>query len=185
MSSLERTLFTRRSVVLGLALGAAALAGGCQVRPLYADVSGTGASTDDDMRSIRVKFDRPDDNDETRVLQRIRNELIFAFTGGGEPAAPKYELNLLLSQREAEIGIQKFEDVPTTRLVSFVATFTLSDLAKQETVISATSFANASYDFSSQRFANIRAKRDAEDRAATAIANNIRTRVAAALASKK
>ncbi|ODN72117.1 hypothetical protein [Methylobrevis pamukkalensis] len=173
----------RRTVLSLMLLGGAAVVAGCQVRPLYADRA-DGVSTNDDMRAIAVKYDRPSDDDITRILQKLRNELAFDFSGGGEALPPRFELRLFLSERESEVGIEEDQDVPAARLVSITATFTLTDLESRTVVISGTSFATASYDFSSQRFANIRALRDAEDRAAVSLAANIRTRVAAALATR-
>ena len=50
-------------------------------------------------------------------------------------------------------------------------------------VVKGTTFARASYAASLQRFANIRAQRDAEDRAAKVLAEQIRTRIAGYLAT--
>jgi len=58
------------------------------------------------------------------------------------------------------------------------------ETASQKTVLTGTSFANAAYDFSNQRFANIRAQRDAQNRAGTVIADDIHTKLAAFFAEK-
>jgi LPS-assembly lipoprotein len=52
-------------------------------------------------------------------------------------------------------------------------------------VTSGTSFANAAYDYSQQGYANVRAKRDAENRVATAVAGDIRNKLAVWFASRR
>ncbi len=176
---------TRRVVLAGLGLAAlAATLAGCQVRPLYADRAGAGPEVTKELAAVAIKFDEPRDNDDRRRLQALRNDLIFAFTGGGGAPEPRYELRLFLSTRSAELGIEQYQDVPAARMIAITATFTLTDLTTRSVVMSGTSFANASYDFSSQRFANIRAERDAENRAVDTLARNIQARVATALATR-
>ncbi len=63
-------------------------------------------------------------------------------------------------------------------------TFVLSDIATRKTLMTGKSFATASYDFSNQRFANLRAKRDAEERAAKAVAQDIQARIAGYFATR-
>ena len=63
------------------------------------------------------------------------------------------------------------------------ATYVLSDRATDKTLTTGRSFASASYDFSTQRFANLRAKRDAEERVAKTVADDIQSRIAAYFAT--
>ena len=60
------------------------------------------------------------------------------------------------------------------------ASFTLIELATGKTVMGGRTFARVSSDYpgQQQRFARLRARLDAEDRAAKVIAENIRTRLA-------
>jgi LPS-assembly lipoprotein len=60
------------------------------------------------------------------------------------------------------------------------ATYTLTEIATGKIVVTGTTFSRVSYDIpgSIQRFARSRAFRDAEDRAANEIAENIQTRLA-------
>ena len=74
---------------------------------------------------------------------------------------------------------------PTTALPSsenygIDAQYNLIDLATNKSVMTGTTFARVSYDIPGQlqRFARARAFRDAEDRAANEIAENIQTRLA-------
>jgi LPS-assembly lipoprotein len=63
---------------------------------------------------------------------------------------------------------------------SLNATFTLTEIATKKVVLTASTFARASFDIpgSAQRFARQRAWRNAEDRAVELISDNIRNRLA-------
>ena len=69
---------------------------------------------------------------------------------------------------------------PDIQNTALNATYTLTDLATGKAVVSASTFARVSYDIpgQEQRFAGVRGLRDAEDRAAKDIAENIRSRLA-------
>ncbi len=65
------------------------------------------------------------------------------------------------------------------------ATYTLTDVATGKKVVSGTTFSRVSYNIpgQQQRFAGDRGLRDAENRAAKVIAENIRTRLASYFAA--
>ena len=60
------------------------------------------------------------------------------------------------------------------------ATYTLTDLATGKTVVTGQTFSRVSYNIpgQQQRFAGARGRRDAENRAAKVIADNIKSRLA-------
>jgi LPS-assembly lipoprotein len=164
-------------VVVG-ALALSVAVSGCQVHPLYADIGGPMiAGPREELAAIEVG------SPKTRVEQVFRNELLFRLTGGGGGGdglpAPRYSLRYLFSQSCSPLAIERVEDLPGAVLVTLNATFILTDSSDGRTLLTGSTFAAASYDFSSQRFANVRAQRDAEDRAATTIAENINARLAA------
>ncbi len=161
-----------RIVALALALVAAA----CNVRPLYAPLP-DGSTASDSLRSIEI-LEIP-----TRVGQRLRNDLVFGFNGGGEALAARYELKIVLTETLASVSVEQFSDTPAARLLRLDATFILRDINTGKSMMSGSSFASASYDFSEQRYANIRAERDAQNRAARVIADDIRLRIAAHFAT--
>lgn len=178
MSSPDRA---RRRILAGLGLGLAGALAGCQVRPLYA--GGAAASAVDGpvlatMRRIAIEAQKE------RVAQVLMNELIFELRGGAALEAPLYTLRLISTTRKSELAIQEREDVPTANLIALTTTYTVTENVTGRVITSDTVFTTASYDFSSQRFANLRAERDAEDRAAKAAAEDIRLRLAATLATK-
>jgi LPS-assembly lipoprotein len=171
----------RRAVVLALAAGAAAALAGCQVRPLYAEWSADGAAdTGADARLRRVAVEVQKD----RVGQELMNQLIFALRGGSDLVDPAYTVRLIVRTRKSEVAIQEREEVPTANMITVTTTYTLSENVSGRVITSDTIYTTASYEFSSQRYANLRAERDAENRAVRTAANDIRTRLAIALSAE-
>ncbi|AXS38803.1 LPS assembly lipoprotein LptE [Breoghania sp. L-A4] len=164
--------------LFGVLLAAGVALGGCNVRPLYGTTLGAGGQTYEKLAAIQI------DPAKDRVEQVLRNELIFMFQRGGEAAPTRYRLRTILNQSRSAVAVEELADVPAAYLVAMTASFLLIDADTDETLLTGTSFANASYDFSNQRFANLRAARDAEDRAAKVIADDIRTRIASYFATK-
>lgn len=145
----------------------------CQVRPLYLSTDGAHSNIPD-LKSIEIQVDSRADV----ARQALLNELIFALRGGDSLLEERYNLSILLTKRSQRVAVEEFEDVPNAFFVELVASFTLFDNTTRRTLLTGESFSNSSYDFSSQRFANIRAERDADQRAATVIAKDIQTRLA-------
>ena len=113
-----------------------------------------------------------------RVGQRIRNELIFLFTGGNTPAEPNYRLDI--AYRESVNGLlYKRTDDASGKIYAIDATFTLRDREGKTVLMEGKSHARAGFDKLVSTFTNIRAQRNAENRAAKDIAKDINTRIAA------
>ncbi len=174
MSSSDRKGASRRAV-LGVAL-AAALAGGCTVRPVYMQTA-TGGAPMADLSAISVA------QVGDRVAQEVRNNLIFAFTGGKPAAPPRYDLTLNVNTSETRLGFEKDETAPAYQ-VTVAVKFELKDIATGRSILRSSSNGVASYDRSNQNFANVRARIDAEDRAAQAVADQLQLRLAIALAKE-
>ncbi len=168
------------SLAFALTIGLAAGLGGCtSVQPLYGSLDGKPSPAAAEMRNVTFAIA------DSRLSQHIRNELIFGFYGGeGTPDKAIYRLSIRVNENNVPVGVQRLEDVPAAYLQQLNATYTLVEISTQKTILTGTSFANAAYDFSSQRYANVRAQRDAENRAATVIAGDIRTKVAAFFVSR-
>ncbi len=171
MSSSDRTTFARVRLAGALALalvGLTACADG-GIRPLYGKMS----NAPDALRHIDVAS-------TGRVGQVITNELNFAFYGGsGQPEKPvRWRLDITPNQTEVAVGLDRHQNLATGYIEQVSVTWVLTEVGTGRTVTSGTSFANASYDYSAQRFADIRAQRDAANRAATVVAGDIRTRIA-------
>jgi LPS-assembly lipoprotein len=155
------------------------LASACTVRPLYAPAGSIapGAATTTQLSSISVK------PEATRYGLEVRNHLIFLLNGGkGEPASPVYTLALnVTSLREAAAIIQVGdEDEPTAGTITVASRYTLTKDGKP--VAQGRRQVTSSFDAPRQEFANLRAARDAENRAARELAELVRLAVAQDLA---
>ncbi|WP_067224259.1 LPS assembly lipoprotein LptE [Stappia indica] len=178
----------RRRTLAVLVMGAALLAGACQVRPLYGTIGGPGGSTPavtTELAAIDIDtVETASVEDLDRVGQVLRNELIFGFRRGREGGEPRYRLRILIDRPLNEVGVERLADVPSAYTVTVNASYVLSEIGTGRTVTTGRAFGSASFDFSSQRFANLRAERDAEDRAAKMVAADIQTRLAGFFASR-
>ena len=174
----RRNRFHGLALLGGVMLASSLALGGCNVRPLYGTTLGAGGQTYEKLAAIQI------DPAKDRVAQVLRNELIFMFQRGGAAAPTRYRLRFILNQSKSAMAVEELADVPAAYVVAMTASFQLIDTQTDQTLFTGNSFANASYDFSTQRFANLRAARDAEDRAAKVIADDIRTRVASYLATE-
>jgi LPS-assembly lipoprotein len=157
-----------------MAFAAVLFLSACTVQPVYGPTPG-GAAVSQTLRSITIE---PVD---TRVGQVVRNRLLFYLTGGGVPADPHYRMNLRVTSSETPLGITREGSAPVYS-VTVTTSYTLYKIGSDEIVLRETARGTASYDRYSQNFANIRALRDAENRAAEVAASEIRLRVAAATA---
>jgi len=116
-----------------------------------------------------------------RVGHYLVEELKFETDGSGNRPPPRYRLTLTATSAAVgtivDIGSQRAD----AAVVMVNATYSLAEIVGGRIVISGAANASASYDRTEQRYANVRAARDAEIRAATVLADQIRTRLAVAL----
>lgn len=175
-----------RSAALALLLLGMA---GCQVRPLYLDAAQGGPlSPTPDLRAIVIDpvANNPAVVEENRVAQVLRNELLFLFRGdGGGPDQELYRLRIISSVSTDPLAVELEEDLPSAVLLTMRGTFILSEIATERTLLTGSATTTASYDFSSQRFSNVRAQRDAGTRAAKSMAENLSARIAAYFAARR
>ncbi len=164
-----------------LALALAGLTAGC-FQPLYGDqVTVGGAGIRDKMSAVEVApVTTAAGVRLPRVAGEVRNELIFHLTGGGEANTASYRLFVNIGAT----NLQVIADPNTARTdvqnYGIDAGYRLVEVGTGKQVISGSSFARVSYDTpgQQQRFAGSRGLRDAENRAAKVIAENIRSRLA-------
>jgi LPS-assembly lipoprotein len=115
-----------------------------------------------------------------RVGQRVRNELIFQNTGGGTPAPPAYRLEIVLRENLTSTLVRK-DGESLSQIYSLDANFRLVSIADNRTILQGVSFGRAGFERYSSVLANVRAKEDAENRAAKTVATDIKGRIAAFL----
>ena len=144
---------------------------GC-LQPLYGKLDG---HLNDELQSIAV------DPIPDRIGHYLGNELIFAFNGTGSEISPKYRLHVSLIEKVQTPLVDTFAGRASAATIYVEANYKLTSLVDGKSIAEGTATGLASYDRTAQRFANLRAARDTEIRNAKALADQIRTRIAAAL----
>jgi LPS-assembly lipoprotein len=93
---------------------------------------------------------------------------------------PTHRLVLRFTSSRSSLMVDPNTGLPTSENYGIDAQYNLIEIATNKSVMTGTTFSRVSYDMpgSYQRFARSRAYRDAEDRAAQEIAENIQTRLA-------
>ena len=168
---------TRLCAVLALA----GLTAGC-FQPLYgeqASVGGPAVTRQAEQR--RGRADRRAERHPARPRRRRgAQQLIYDLTGGRGAAATNYKLDIRLSSSQMQVIVDINTARPDIQNYGIDATYTLTDIATGKKVVSGQTFSRVSYNIpgQQQRFAGERGLRDAENRAAKVIADNIHSRLA-------
>jgi LPS-assembly lipoprotein len=159
----------------------AALTAGC-FQPMY-------AARTDDTPGLREKLmgvevppvDKLNASREARIGVEIRNALAFKLYGEATGLPPTHRLVLRFTNTHSSLIVDPITALPTSENYGIDAQYNLIEIASNKSVMTGTTFSRVSYDIPGQlqRFARARAFRDAEDRAAHEIAENIQTRLAA------
>ena len=170
-----------RNLRIAAVLALAGLNAAC-FQPLYATRSVNGG-VPIGAALAQVQVERiavPNGSPESRLALEIENALNFELTGGGGMNSPTHKLTVRMTTARSSI----ITDVATGRVEAEItgidSNFTLIELASGKNVLNGRTFARVSSDYpgQQQRLARVRARLDAEDRAAKVIAENIRTRLA-------
>jgi len=163
--------------LVALAVGALALAG-CGFQPLYGSNTTTanGTRLSEAMASVDVT------PIPGRVGQKVRNELIFANTGGDYAAPQKYQLKIAIRERVIDQLVRISGDAKG-QVYQLEASFRLVDSATGKLIHQGSAVSRAPYSRYQEVFANVRARYNAEDRAARTVSESIKTQVAAFLAT--
>ncbi|MEL7047469.1 MAG: hypothetical protein AAFO75_00650 [Pseudomonadota bacterium] len=169
-------LALRKTIAITLAATLAVSVAGCGTsgfRPIYA--AGTGVS--ERLAQVNVA------PIPGRVGQRIRNELIYQTTGGAGAAEPSYRLEVAIRESVQSSLVEESGD-SQAQTYTLDASFRLVDLASQEVVLTGKSYSRAPFQRFNSVFTNVRARQDAENRAATTVGNELKTRLESFLASR-
>ncbi len=147
---------------------------GCGFQPLYGGTTAGGQRLSAVMASVDV-VPIPG-----RVGQRLRNELIFYNTGGGNQAPARYKLEIAIKEKVTDQLVQITGDA-TGQVYQLDAAFKLIDAANGQILYQGKAISRAPYNRFQEIFANVRARYDAENRAARTVAESVRTQIAAFL----
>jgi len=189
MSSSSAPRLVRTVARAALVLALAGLTAGC-FQPLYGSgANGPAAGTAnvaDRMSSVEVEqIAAPAATPLARLAVEVRNDLIFDLTGGGPAASSAYKLRINLSTSTRQVIVDISSARPEIQNYGINASYSLIDNGTGKTLFTSNTFSRVSYNIpgQQQRFAGDRGLRDAENRAAKVISENIRNRVASYFAA--
>ena len=176
--SLARTGIVARLIAVA---ALAALTAGC-FQPMYAEHTDGTPGLREKLMGVEIPpvADKPNASREARVGVEIRNALAFKLYGNATGMPPTHKLVLRFTTTRSSLIVDVNTGLPSSENYGIDAQYNLIDIATDRSVMTGTTFSRVSYDMpgSYQRFSRSRAFRDAEDRAAQEIAENINSRLA-------
>jgi LPS-assembly lipoprotein len=143
---------------------------GCGFQPLHGPTA-SGANLDDVLKTVDIV------TIPGRTGQQVRNELIFGTTGGGESGPRVYRLEVAIKQSISHTFATTTGNVQG-QTFELAAEFKLVRITDNQVVFKSSTGAHAAYDKVQSVFADVRAQRDAENRAARTVAEAIKTQIA-------
>src|SRR6476620_10414070 len=175
--SLARTRIAARLLAVA---ALAALTAGC-FQPMYAERGdGTPGLREKLMGVDLPPINKANASREARVGVEVRNALAFKLYGTATGMPPTHRLEIRFASSKTSLIVDPNTGLPNSENYGIDAQYNLIEVVSGKSVMTGTTFARVSHDMpgSYQRFARNRALRDAEDRAANEIAENINTRLA-------
>jgi LPS-assembly lipoprotein len=120
-----------------------------------------------------------------RIAVELQNDLIYNFTGGSGESGKTHRLVITLSTQTQQVIVDITTARPDVQQFGINVSYTLVEIGTGKAVVSDSTFARVSFDNpgQQQRFANARGQRDAENRAAKVISDNIKARLASYFAA--
>jgi LPS-assembly lipoprotein len=178
MSSAKIRIVARLMIVAALA----AMTAGC-FQPMYAEHSDGSPALREKLAGVELpQLHYPNASQEARLGVEIRNALAFKLYGSATGGTPTHHLDMKIQLSRTSLIVNQATGLPTSENVGVDAQYNLIDNATNKSVMTGSTFSRVTYDLPGatqlQRFARDRALRDAEDRAALEIADNIQTRLA-------
>jgi len=168
---MPRPLSRRRLFHLVAGAGATSLLGACGFQPIYGRQDGRRPSFDAFAEVAIAEIPE-------RIGQLIRNRLLDQVNPYGEPSAARYTLGIVYSRNRLGIAVDRDQTVTRYNLI-LVASYVLTENASRTTVTRGSTRAVAAFNVVSSEFANIAAERDAEQRTAVTVADDIALRLGA------
>ena len=174
MSSLKLKSLAHVVLVAGLSLGLSAC-----FRPLHGPTA-SGQS----LQTVLASIDVPEVEWPSNLANTghyLRSELIYALNGSGSDVPKRYNLRLSLSQGLTTPIVDSESGRALSATLTGNLTYTLTTADGKTVITQGTATSAATYDRFEQRFATLRAGRDAEIRLARELAQQVRTRLQATL----
>jgi LPS-assembly lipoprotein len=167
----------RVAVVATLALNLSAC-----FRPLYGPTA-SGEPMAALLASVQVD-DVAMAQGQERLGHYLRSELIFDLDGSGQPSTKRYRLKMQGSESVQTPIVSSQTGRAEAGTIVGTVKYALEDLSGTKIISEGVATSTATYDRSIQRFASLRAARDAEIRLAKVLAEQIKTRIASVLVTK-
>lgn len=181
MSSSSRLRFARLVVLAGVAAGTTLGLSGC-FRPLYGP-----AASGEALQTVLASIDVPElkwADSQARIGHYLRSEIVFALNGSGMSVPKRYKLDLSLNQTLSTPIVDSESGRAQSATIGGTLAYTLTSLDGTTVYTKGVATSSATYDRFDQRFATVRAARDAEIRLARVLAEQVKTRLAATLATR-
>jgi LPS-assembly lipoprotein len=159
-------------LLAALAVTAAISLAGCGIQPLYGTTAG-GSRLAAAMAGVDIT------PIPGRVGQRVRNELIFENTGGSGQTGTTYKLDIVIKESLTN-ELVKISGDAKSQVYELDVTFKLIS-NDGRVVLEGKATSRAPYERFETIFSNVRARYDAENRAARTVAESIKVRIAAYL----
>lgn len=172
----SRRSFLLAMLAVSIAAPIVSACGDAGFRPLYGSSALGGGNVTEKLAKVEMA------PIPGRVGQRIRNELIFQATGGGNAPSPAYRLEVAIREGKTSTLIRSDGDAQS-QIYSIDASFQLIRIADKAVVLTGKSYGQASYERFTSIYSNVRAEKDAEDRAAKTVGEELKSRLAAYLST--
>lgn len=163
-------------IVISATLGLTAC-GSSGFRPLYASGGAYGSGLSEKMKQVQVA------PIPGRVGQRVRNELAYQTTGGGQALPHNYRLEVAIRESVATTLVERSGD-SQQQIYTLDASFRLINIESKDVLLTGKSYGRATFERFNSIFANVRARQDAENRAADTVGKELKTRLEAFLGSQ-
>lgn len=152
--------------------------GGC-LRPMYGELAAGGPGLQNELRAIAIE------PIADRIGHYLGDDLVFAFNGTGSHPLPRYRLFVTLNESVQTPLIDTVSGRASAGTLVINADWRLETYDTGLPIAKGTAMVFKSYDRTSERYSNIRAAKDAEVRDAEQLAEQLRLRIADALAKRR
>jgi len=168
---------TKPKAVAALIVATSLALAGCGFRPLYGERSATSVSAAE-LAAIQIE------TIPNRDGQMLRNNLLDKLQPRGPAPKSLYRLAVGLQTTKEGYGIRE-DDTATRASLTMVANYNLLDLSNGQVLLNASSRSTSSYNILDNEFATVISEDDAVRRTVQDLSEEIRTRLAVFLMSRK
>ena len=152
---------------------------GC-FKPLYGSAEFGGLNVQQGLAGVSI------DVQGERLAHYLRNELEYGLRGGNPSVSPTtHRLIVVAKQTLSTAIVDRVAGVAESATLVIDAKYSLFEKSKTVAAIESEARVLVTYDRSQQRFASVRAARDAEIQGTKQLAEQIKTRIAAYLSNNR